>query len=306
MKKALLTLLSSCLLVACGAQIEVKKVYWDDSHTLKDQTRYVNGVATGPHFNYYPSGKLKVSSIYLNNELDGPYFAYFKNGSIYKKETYNNGVLQGDASTYCVGGELKELLQFTNGKRDGISEVYYKCSGQIRESASYILGEIQNLQVYYKNGKPKNQQQYAGGKLEGKTIIFHRNGNTKSERQYSAGKYQGTNIEYYWDGTLKEKAEYHLGKRHGSVRNFYESGELRMDTPYVNGQKNGIRKKYSESGKPMLLICSTIRRDKPCNDAEQFAQKAKSLGMRVELLKVAMSHRDINAELGADGVYTER
>ena len=61
-----------------------------------------------------------------------------------------------------------------------------------------------------------------------------------------------------------------------------------------------------KSGKPMLLICSTIRRDKPCNDAEQFAQKAKSLGMRVELLKVAMSHRDINAELGADGVYTER
>ena len=58
------------LLSACGAQIEVKKVYWGDTTVLREQTRYVDDVAMGPHSSYYPSGQLKVQSAYLNNQLD--------------------------------------------------------------------------------------------------------------------------------------------------------------------------------------------------------------------------------------------
>ena len=56
--------------------------------------------------------------------------------------------------------------------------------------------------------------------------------------------------------------------------------------------------------KPMLLVCSSLRRDS-CPAATKFAAKATSLGVRAEVLPVAKSHAAIDAELGAPGEYTE-
>lgn len=56
--------------------------------------------------------------------------------------------------------------------------------------------------------------------------------------------------------------------------------------------------------KPMLLVCSTLRRDS-CPAATKFAAKATSLGVRAEVLPIAKSHAAIDAELGAPGEYTE-
>jgi acetyl esterase/lipase len=57
---------------------------------------------------------------------------------------------------------------------------------------------------------------------------------------------------------------------------------------------------------PLMAICSTQRRDKPCSQAEQFAKAAKALGIRVEILPQNKSHGEINSDLGLPGVYTER
>ena len=56
--------------------------------------------------------------------------------------------------------------------------------------------------------------------------------------------------------------------------------------------------------KPMLLVCSSLRRDS-CPAATKFAAKATSLGVRAEVVPVAKSHAAIDAELGAPGDYTE-
>lgn len=55
---------------------------------------------------------------------------------------------------------------------------------------------------------------------------------------------------------------------------------------------------------PMLLVCST-RRDDACPPAKTFAAKATSLGGRVTVLPVDMSHGEINDLLGVRSPYTE-
>jgi arylformamidase len=60
----------------------------------------------------------------------------------------------------------------------------------------------------------------------------------------------------------------------------------------------------SAGAKPMLLVCSSLRRDS-CPAATQFAAKATSLGVQAEVVPVAKSHAAIDAELGAPGKYTE-
>lgn len=56
---------------------------------------------------------------------------------------------------------------------------------------------------------------------------------------------------------------------------------------------------------PILAVCSTKRPDKPCMQANSFAKKAASLGIRVKVLEQKMTHKQINAELGMPGGYTE-
>jgi arylformamidase len=55
---------------------------------------------------------------------------------------------------------------------------------------------------------------------------------------------------------------------------------------------------------PMLLVCSSLRNNS-CDQAQAFADKVKSLGGRVNLVSMAMRHRDINVDVGASGSYTQ-
>lgn len=60
------------------------------------------------------------------------------------------------------------------------------------------------------------------------------------------------------------------------------------------------------SAVPMLLICSSIRDDKPCENSKPFIQKGINMGIRIEMNEQAMSHGEINDELGKPSSYTER
>lgn len=60
----------------------------------------------------------------------------------------------------------------------------------------------------------------------------------------------------------------------------------------------------SATATPLLAVCSTRRRD-ACPQATGYAAKAKSLGLRAEVLEQDLSHRQINEELGLPGAYTD-
>ncbi len=58
-----------------------------------------------------------------------------------------------------------------------------------------------------------------------------------------------------------------------------------------------------EKAVPMLLVHAAARRDSG-EQARRFAAAALALGGRAEVLPVALSHAEINAQLGADAAYT--
>lgn len=55
---------------------------------------------------------------------------------------------------------------------------------------------------------------------------------------------------------------------------------------------------------PFLAVCSTQRKDGACEQAEQFVQKAMSVGSIATVLPVDLSHRKVNSQLGKDNAYT--
>ena len=62
--------------------------------------------------------------------------------------------------------------------------------------------------------------------------------------------------------------------------------------------------RLSAAPRPMLLVCSSQRADS-CPQAQSFAAKVTQLGGRVLLVPIDKSHREINADLGLPGTYTD-
>ena len=56
---------------------------------------------------------------------------------------------------------------------------------------------------------------------------------------------------------------------------------------------------------PWLGVCSTQRKDDPCEQANRYAEKSRHLDIRASVLPQAKSHAELNADLGLPGSYTE-
>jgi hypothetical protein len=55
----------------------------------------------------------------------------------------------------------------------------------------------------------------------------------------------------------------------------------------------------------MLAVCRQ-RGNESCPANQAFARKAEKLGGKVDVLPMALSHGEINMQLGLPGAYTER
>lgn len=66
------------------------------------------------------------------------------------------------------------------------------------------------------------------------------------------------------------------------------------------------QQQLGRDGLPMLLVCSSTRHfpTSPCDEARKLDQRARSLGVPVQVLPEALSHGDINKQLGLPSVYT--
>ena len=62
--------------------------------------------------------------------------------------------------------------------------------------------------------------------------------------------------------------------------------------------------RLAPGGAPVLAVCSTLRRV-ACDQAQRFAAQARGLGQRAEVLPQALTHGQINEDLGLPGAYTE-
>ena len=53
----------------------------------------------------------------------------------------------------------------------------------------------------------------------------------------------------------------------------------------------------------MMLVCSSTR-DEACPQAEDFDKKASKMGRTISTFPIALSHRDVNENLGLKSDYT--
>jgi len=56
---------------------------------------------------------------------------------------------------------------------------------------------------------------------------------------------------------------------------------------------------------PFLIVCSTLRKES-CPEAARFVKRARAMGVTTQVLQEAMSHRQINEQLGVDGAYSDK
>jgi acetyl esterase/lipase len=58
---------------------------------------------------------------------------------------------------------------------------------------------------------------------------------------------------------------------------------------------------------PMLLVCSSTRRipTPPCDEAPKLAERGRSLGVSIQVLPQALTHAEINDQLGLPSAYTD-
>lgn len=66
----------------------------------------------------------------------------------------------------------------------------------------------------------------------------------------------------------------------------------------------GVTASSQRAPVPFLLVCSSLRSDGACRQADAMARRLQAHGGRAEVLPQALSHGDINARLGLEGDYT--
>jgi len=62
---------------------------------------------------------------------------------------------------------------------------------------------------------------------------------------------------------------------------------------------------WTPAAVPMLVVCSTKRPDKPCDDARAFQAQVEKAGQAMPVLPQGLSHADVNRTLGLPGAYTQ-
>jgi acetyl esterase/lipase len=62
----------------------------------------------------------------------------------------------------------------------------------------------------------------------------------------------------------------------------------------------------TQQSRPLLAVCSTQRRDNPCEQAYSYQRRAQELGVRVDVVEQNLNHGEINGQLGLENPYTRR
>lgn len=70
--------------------------------------------------------------------------------------------------------------------------------------------------------------------------------------------------------------------------------------------KVSLTAQLSGGAVPLLMACSSTRKDKPCLQAEALAARMRQNNLRAEVLPQALSHGEMNAALGKPGAYTDQ
>ena len=145
--KNTLTIIFSCLLIACGNKVKVE--------------------------NYHSNGNLSEIGMYVDKKKHGVWKEFRGDGSLSERTTYNNGILSGQYVRYGRFGEtVLEKGYYVDGKRHGHWEFSNFATGYRKSEGSFINGKRDGKWKYYdKYGKFSHYSNHK--KMEGQELTDH-------------------------------------------------------------------------------------------------------------------------------------
>lgn len=202
-------------------------------------------------YDYYPSGRIKISGSYYNDKPDGIRREYNEEGAIIKGYIFNNGILLADGITdhkglrqghwkeYYESGELLAEGDYNNSIKVGIWKYYHR-NGKIEQQGEYDSRgrAVNEWNWYYSSGNILRTETFEANIQEGEVLEYSDSGSVIVRGQYEDGEETGKWT--YIIGDVTEEGNYEAGTPVGIwTQRDNDTGEIIYKGNYIDGQPDG-------------------------------------------------------------------
>lgn len=149
---------------------------------------------------------------------------------------------------YNVGEVLEEKGYNYNTRSVCSRGIHFFLEKQVAEQ--YMLKEIPEgvLTSWYDTGQKHTEQEFKGGKRNGRFTRWYENGAVYMEGNYTNGKEEGLFVSWHENGQKYVEATYKDGLLHGTYLSWYEDCVKSHEYHYKDGKADGLVKSWYETG----------------------------------------------------------
>ena len=261
-----------------------------ESGSIIQQANYIDGLAWGKYYEWWPNGSKKVDGTYRFGLMYGRWKFFYENGKILCAGSYMNG--KGHRSTQFIDTIPDEGISglWTYWDRDGrkVEEGYYNKNGTEKGNWSFwdrdgkkrlgkkidydtfknvgafkhldgvflVTGPIDGLNMVYTQAHGAIR----AGRLDGPWTYWDNNGLISAKRYYDKGVPRGQYTTYHslghklTDGTVKGFDDYGNLIKDGKWLFWDESGILKEEVHYKDGIREGLTTYFSMTGNESAKI----------------------------------------------------
>ena len=269
-----------------GVAFEISK----ESGTIIQQANYIDGLAWGKYYEWWPNGSKKVDGTFRFGLMYGRWKFFFDNGKILCAGSYANG--KGHSSAELIKSIPQEGISglWTYWNRDGrkIEEGYYNKNGTEKGNWAFwdldgkkrlgkkidyetfknigsfkhldgiflVTGPIDGLNTVYTQAHGAIRS----GKLDGPWTFWDNDGLLSAKKHYDKGIPRGQYTTYHpmghklADGVVSGLDDYRNLIKDGKWLFWDEEGILKEEIHYKNGKREGLTTYFSMTGNESAKI----------------------------------------------------
>ena len=254
------------------------------SGTIIQQVNYIDGLAWGKYYEWWPNGSKKVNGTYRFGLMYGRWKFFYENGNILCAGSYTNG--KGHTSTELIDNIPQEgisgLWTYWDVEGRKIEEGYYSRNGTEKGNWAFWdldgkkrLGKKINYETFVNASSFKHldgsflvsgpsesltnvyTQAHGvirGGKLDGLWTFWDNKGYLSAKKQYDKGVPWGQHTKYHSsgnklaDGNVKGYDDYGDLIRDGKWLFWDEAGILKEEVHFKDGRRDGLTIYFSLTG----------------------------------------------------------
>ena len=269
-----------------GAAFEISK----ETGTIIQQVNYIDGLAWGKYYEWWPNGSKKVNGTYRFGLMYGRWKFYYKNGKMLCAGSYMNG--KGHNSTELIESIPQEgisgLWTYWNSDGRKIEEGYYTKNGMEKGNWSFwdrdgkkrlgkkidyktfkniglykhldgvflVTGPIDGLSTAYTQAHGAVR----GGRLDGPWTYWDNDGLLSAKKYYDKGTPRGQYTTYHpyghklADGVVNGIDDYGNLIKDGKWLFWDENGILKEEVHFNSGKREGLTIYFSMTGNETAKI----------------------------------------------------